>query len=133
MSSWPKRIFLRDYFLFPKTKSPLSLFLFYMMLVHGTIWAHFISLFPVKSGLSSTVWITHHHHHHHHVVLSAWIFLSLSHHPSQSFIALGRSSGLHPVSAQSCCIYVQTGRPAFARPCEGVHSSTSLTSLSLLL
>ena len=24
---------------------------------------------------------------------------------------------------QSCCMYVQAGRPAFARPCEGVHWS----------
>ena len=45
----------------------------------------------------------------------------------------GRYSRLHPVSLQSCCIYVQVGRPAFARPCEGVHRSTSLTSSSLLL
>ena len=42
-------------------------------------------------------------------------------------------SGLHPVSAQSCCIQVLTGRPAFTRPCEGVHRSTSLTSSSQLL
>ena len=28
---------------------------------------------------------------------------------------------------------VRAGRPAFARPCEGVHGSTSLMSLSLLL
>ena len=30
-------------------------------------------------------------------------------------------------------MYVRAGRPAFARPCEGVHSSTSLMSSSLLL
>ena len=64
------------------------------------------------------------HHHHHHVVLSAQIFLTLSRHPSLSFIAFGRSSGLHPVSAQRCCMYVRAWRPAFARPCEGVHWST---------
>ena len=45
----------------------------------------------------------------------------------------GRSSGLYPVSSQSCCMYVRAGRPAFARPCEGVHWSTSLMSSSLLL
>ena len=75
----------------------------------------------------------HHHHHHHHVVLVARITLTLSRHFSQSFIASGRSSGLHPVSLHSCRMYVRAGRPAFARPCVGVHKSTSLMSSSLLL
>ena len=26
-----------------------------------------------------------------------------------------------PVSSQNCCMYVRAGRPAFARPYEGVH------------
>ena len=72
-------------------------------------------------------------HHHHHVALSTRIFLTLSRHPSLSSIAFGRSSGLYPVSAQSCCVYVWARCPAFARPCEGVHRSTPLTSSSLLL
>ena len=55
-------------------------------------------------------------HHHHHVVPPARISLTLSHHFSLSFIASGRSSGLHPVSSHSCCMYVRAGRPAFARP-----------------
>ena len=63
----------------------------------------------------------HHHHHHHHVVLVAWISLTLSRHSSLSFIALGRSSGQHPVSSHSCWMYVRAGRPAFARPYVGVH------------
>ena len=75
----------------------------------------------------------HHHHHHHHVTPSSRISLTLSHHPSLSFIASGRSSGLHPLLAQSYCMYVRVGRSAFARPCEGVHRSTSLMSSSLLL
>ena len=74
-----------------------------------------------------------HHHHHHHVVLVARISLTLSCHSSLSFIALGRSSGQHPVSSHSCWMYVRAGRPAFARPCVGVHRSTSLMSSSLLL
>ena len=49
------------------------------------------------------------------------------------FIALGRSSGQHSVSSHSCWMYVRAGRPAFARPCVGVHKSTSLMSSSLLL
>ena len=73
------------------------------------------------------------HHHHHHIALVARIFLTFSRHSSLSFIALGRSSGQHPVSSHSCWMYVRAGRPAFARPCVGVHKSTSLMSSSLLL
>ena len=72
-------------------------------------------------------------HHHHHVVLVARISLTLSRHSSLSFIALGRSAGQHPVSSHSCWMYVRASRPAFARPCVGVHKSTSLMSSSLLL
>ena len=43
---------------------------------------------------------------------------------SLSFIASSRSSGLHPVSSQSCCMYVRAGRPAFARQYVGIHRST---------
>ena len=71
--------------------------------------------------------------HHHHIALVARISLTLSRHSSLSFIALGRSSGQHPVSSHSCWMYVRTGRPAFARPCVGIHKSTSLMSSSLLL
>ena len=70
---------------------------------------------------------------HHHVVPLARISLTLSRHFSLSIIASSRSSGLHPVSSQSCCMYVRAGRPAFARPYVGVHWSTSLMSSSLLL
>ena len=72
-------------------------------------------------------------HHHHHVVPPARISLTLSRHFSLSFTASGRSSGLHPVSSQSCSMYVRAGRSAFARPYVGVHRSTSLMSSSLLL
>ena len=74
-----------------------------------------------------------HHHHHHRVMPLAWISLALSRHFSLSFIASGRSSGLHPVSSHSCWMYVGAGRPAFARPYVGVHRSTSLMRSSLLL
>ena len=66
------------------------------------------------------------YHRHHHVVLVAQISLTLYRHFSLSFITSGRSSGLHPVSSHSCWMYVCAGRPAFARPCVGVHRSTSL-------
>ena len=72
-------------------------------------------------------------HHHHHDVRLARISLALSLHVSLSFIASGRSSGLHPVSSHSCCMYVRAGRPAFDWPYAGVHGSTSLTISSLLL
>ena len=73
------------------------------------------------------------HHHHHHVVPLVRMFLTLSRHFSLSFIASGRSSGLHPVSSHSCCMYVRARRPALARPYVGIHRSTSLMSSSLLL
>ena len=76
---------------------------------------------------------SNHHHHHHHVALVPRISLTLSRHPSQSFIALGRSSGQHPISSHSCWMYVHAGHPAFAWPCVGVYKSTSLMSSSLLL
>ena len=63
----------------------------------------------------------------------ARISLTLSRYFSLSFIASGRSSGLHPVSSQSCWMYVWASRPAFARPYMEVHRSSSLMSLSLLL
>ena len=65
--------------------------------------------------------------------LSLSLSLSLSHHLSLSFIASGRSSGQHPVSSQSCCMYIRAGRPAFAQSYVGVHRSTLLMSSSLLL
>ena len=64
---------------------------------------------------------------------SCRISLTLSRHFSLLFIASCRSSGLHPVSTHSCCMYVRAGRPALARPYVGVHRSTSFMSSSLLL
>ena len=72
----------------------------------------------------------HHHHHHHHVVPLARISLILSRYISQSFIASGRSSGIHSVSSR---MYVRAGRPDFAWPYAGVHRSISLMSSSLFL
>ena len=80
-----------------------------------------------------TILNTNHHHHHHHIVLLARISLTLPRHFSLSFIASGRSSGLHPVPSHSCCMYVRAGCPAFAWLYVGVHRSTSLMSSSLLL
>ena len=50
--------------------------------------------------------------------------LAIVHRPRQVF---------RTTSSNSCWIYVRAGRPAFARPCVGVHKSTSLMSSSLLL
>ena len=41
-------------------------------------------------------------YHHHHLALVARISLTLSRHSCLSFIALGWSSGQHPVSSHSC-------------------------------
>ena len=93
---------------------------------------HFVSKRSVgKKGLLIELEILHLHHHH--VMPLARISLTLSRHFSLSFIATGRSSGIHPVSSHSCYIYVRAGRPAFARPYAGVHRSTSLMSSFLLL
>ena len=70
-------------------------------------------------------------HHHYHVVPLARIFLTLSRRFSQSFIASGKSSGLHPIPSHSCYMYARAVRPAFARPYVGVHRITSLMSSSL--
>ena len=104
---------------FPPMVGVVSFFFIFYFLLSASSW------FSWLSGL--------HHHHHHHVVLVARIPLTLSRHFFLSFIALGRSSGQHPVSSHSCWMYVRAGRPAFARPCVGVHKSTSLMSSSLLL
>ena len=89
-----------------------------------TVTSHFIRVWLVLKGT---------YHHQHHVVPLARISLTLSHHFCLSFIASGRSSGLHPVSSHSCCMHVRAGRPVFARPYVGVHRSTSLMNSSLLL
>ena len=103
----------------------------YLYLSHSV--CQCIWLFPSLS-LSLSIYIyIYHHHHHHHVAPPARISLTLSRHFSLSFIASGRSSGLHPVSSHSCCMYVRAGRPALAHPYVGVHRSTSLMSSSLLL
>ena len=72
-------------------------------------------------------------HHHHHVMPLARISLTLSRHFSLSFIASGGSAELLPISSHSCCMYVRAGHSTFAQPYVGVHRSTSLKSLSLLL
>ena len=73
------------------------------------------------------------HHHHRHVVPQARISLTLSRHFSLSFIASGKSFGLHPLSSHCCCMYVLAGHPAFARPYMRVHRSTSFMSSFLFL
>ena len=93
----------------------------------------FISIFLNSHTPTTHVYIYIYIYHHHHIELVARVYLTLSRHSSLSFIALGRSSGQHPVSSHSCWMYVRAGRPAFERPCAGVHMSTSLMSSSLLL
>ena len=72
-------------------------------------------------------------YHHHHVVPLARISLTLPHHFSLSFITSGRSSGLHPVSSHSCCMYFRAGRHTFAWPYAGFHRCKSLMSSSFVL
>ena len=72
-------------------------------------------------------------YHQHYVALPVRISLTLSRHPFLLSITSGRSSRLHPISAQNSGMWVLAGHPAFAHPYEGVHRSKSLMSLSLLL
>ena len=58
----------------------------------------------IGRNIYGPVFIWTYHHHHHHVAPPSWISLTLSRHFSLSFIASGRSSGLHPVSSHSCCM-----------------------------
>ena len=108
-----------------------------MLLVMSTIFEYF--QWPWRTSVYQCVYdkkewmFRKNHHHHHHVVPLARISLTLSRHFSLLFIASGRSSGISSHSSHSCCMYVQAGHPAFARPYVGVHRSTSLMSSSLLL
>ena len=98
----------------------------YIFCIHVGNSSNNFSLYSFSMGFSILL-------NHHHVVLPARISLTLPRHFSLSFIASGRSSGIHPVSSHSCCMYGRAGRPAFAWPYAGVHRSTSLMSSSLLL
>ena len=111
-----------------KTQWPTHLYINTLMLIIGP------QMMALTTNIAPRLLIDpSKNHHHHHIVLAARISLTLSRHSSLSFIALGRSSGQHPVSSHSCWMYVRAGRPAFARPCVGIHKSTSLMSSSLLL
>ena len=124
----------------PKHNQPFCCCLFQFFLVSSNSFPAFSTPPPKKTTvpiiyfkiLQPCFWGLEYHHHHH-VVPPAWISLTLSRHFSLSFIASGRSSGLHPVSSHSWCMYVQAGHPAFARPYVVVHRSTSLMISSQLL
>ena len=68
-----------------------------------------------------------------HIVPLARTSMTLSRHFSLSFIASGRSSGLHPVSSHSCYMYVRAGCPAFARPFVCVPVCVCVNHISLLV
>ena len=105
---------------------------YYYYFVHLRV-LHTSIHWSLSDGKSPQGSITLLSHHHPHVVPLARISLTLSLYFSQSFIASGRSSRLHPTSSHSCCMNVRAGRPAFARPYVRVHRSTSLMSSPLLL
>ena len=115
-------------------RSCLSLTL--MLMLSRKAWSHLyliIGTIMARTGFSSLIRPTELRHHNRRVVPLARISLTLSRYFFLSFIASGRSSGLHPVSSHNCCMYVGAGRPAFAWPYAGVHRSTSLKISSLLL
>ena len=130
---WPPLYIYIYIYIYCKTNSHLHTYICEHMSLSDQRWQ---LLIVTTTWALESLWfdeVLNHHHHHHHVALVARISLTLSRHSSLSFIALGRSSGQHPVSSHSCWMYVRAGRPAFARPCVGVHKSTSLMSSSLLL
>ena len=96
------------------TKIQITFYLpFYYFWGRGTTWRkkNFANVLLCHTIMSEVeLWSRYHvhfrtnHHHHHHVVPPARISLTLSRHFSLSFIASGRSSGLHPVSSHSCCM-----------------------------
>ena len=121
-------------YIYIQTEIRLYIYIYIYIYVYFRLWVcTIIILFNLGLNLYIYIYIYIYHHYYHHVALVARISMTLSRHSNLSFIALGRSSGLHPVSSHSCWMYVPAGRPAFARPCVGVHKSTSFMSSSLLL
>ena len=77
---------------------PMTIYI-YILFTHKTVLFQTIR-FSISTKLNSSKYC--YIHHHHHIALVARISLTLSRHSSLSFIALGRSSGQHPVSSHSC-------------------------------
>ena len=73
-----------------------------------------LSLFAIFSYFLTCAIFTFAIYHHHHIALVARISLTLSRHSSLSFIALGRSSGQHPVSSP-CHYYLNSLVPKWPR------------------
>ena len=69
----------------------------------------------------------------HQVILIAQNSLTLTYHPSLSFIALSKAFRLYSVSTQSWCIQVLAGWLTLVCLCVGVYKRTSLISSFLLL
>ena len=98
------------------------------------VWNRIVYMYKYRFGINSIQWLMCHK-----TKLNpiykwfTFIIIIMSCRFPQSVIASGKSSGLHPVSSHSGCMYVRAGRPALARPYAGVHRSTSLMSSSLLL
>ena len=109
----------------------IYIYIYIHVFIYLYIYIHIYIYTCIYLSIYIYIYIYIYHRHHHHVVPHAWISLTLSCHFSLSFIAFGRSSGLHPVSSHNSCMYVQAGRPAFAWSYAGVHRSTSLMSSSL--
>ena len=68
-------------------------------------------------------------YHYHQGVLTAWIPLSLSRHPSLLAIALGKFSWQHPVSAQRWGIFVFAGQSTLMFLLVGVYKTLMSTAL----
>ena len=95
---------IKHVFLKLQTKFFLQFFFLFKFQLYKNCWKfssqflnNIIGYFQVYKTCCETA-----NHHHHHIALVARISLTLSRHSSLWFIALGRSSGQHPVSSHSC-------------------------------
>ena len=79
-------------------------YIYIYIIIHGqTVLLYHNSTVRLGRWDASYIYM-YHHHHHHQVVPPARISLTISRHFSLSFIASGRSSGLHATSSHSCCM-----------------------------
>ena len=82
--------------------SIMNIYIYIYIYIYITSFLSISIYISISSHLSIYLY---HHYHHHHVVPLARIYLTLSHHFSQSFIASGWSSGQHPVPSAAECMF----------------------------
>ena len=79
-------------------------FVIFVDMLNFSMFLNISKISAIEAKFDAFLCLYHHHHHHHLFIPPARISLALSRHSSLLFIAPGRSSGLHHVSLQSCCM-----------------------------